>query len=123
MTTTLYRAFNANGDLLYVGIAGNLGRRLKEHGAKLWWEEVTSLTTEHFRSRYAASAAEAVAIRAELPRYNVALRPEDPPVMVRCAACGFEGIENDLARLYEDLWWCRPCCAAFSEKLLNDRAA
>ena len=38
--TCLYRVHDAQGGLLYVGIAGNPGRRFQEHaGTKPWWEQ------------------------------------------------------------------------------------
>lgn len=70
--TTLYRLFAADGTLLYVGIAGNPGRRWEQHaGLKPWWGDVARTTLEHFPSRVQAAEAELKAIRAERPRYNV----------------------------------------------------
>lgn len=70
--TTLYRLFDSVGALLYVGIAGNPGRRFEQHaGNKPWWGDVAVVTLEHYPSREAASMAEADAIRAENPRHNV----------------------------------------------------
>lgn len=72
MNTTLYRFYDAADDLLYVGIAGNPGRRFNEHCKdKAWWGEVVRSTMEHFCNRQAAEIAERVAIRHERPRYNV----------------------------------------------------
>jgi hypothetical protein len=43
--TTLYRFYDASGRLLYVGIAGNPGRRFAQHGRdKSWWSQVASST-------------------------------------------------------------------------------
>lgn len=70
--TSLYRLFGPGGELLYIGIAGNPGRRFEQHaGDKPWWGEVASLKVEHFVSRVEASVAEVAAIRAEAPRYNI----------------------------------------------------
>lgn len=73
--TALYRLFDTDDRLLYVGIANNPERRWKQHAyekADLWWHEVTDRTVEWFESREKAAAAEIIAIRAENPRYNEA---------------------------------------------------
>ena len=73
--TTLYRFFDADDQLLYVGIAGNPGRRFHQHAngpdGKPWWGQVTRSTMEHFATREAAAAAEVAAIVAERPLHNV----------------------------------------------------
>lgn len=73
--TTLYRFYDAKGTLLYVGIAGNPGRRFDQHakgpGGKPWWSQVVGSTMEHFPDRATAAAAEVRAIVAESPVHNV----------------------------------------------------
>jgi predicted GIY-YIG superfamily endonuclease len=70
--TTLYRLFSKEGVLLYVGIAGNPGRRFEEHhGDKAWWGEVNTSKMEHFSTRELALKAEWEAIRRESPKYNI----------------------------------------------------
>ena len=69
---TLYRLFNADGDLLYIGISANVMARFRTHaGEKHWWHEVASMRVEHHQSRKEASAAEVAAIKAEKPLHNV----------------------------------------------------
>lgn len=92
--TTLYRLFDADDALLYVGIAGNPGRRFEQHAkAKLWWREVSRIEVEHFADRAEALAAERLAIRDERPLYNIVhsvrvlMRPGDV-VLFPCAGCG-----------------------------------
>lgn len=71
--TTLYRLYDASGDLLYVGIAGNPGRRFEQHAKdKPWWALVSYCQLEHFDSRPAAASAERQAINRDAPRFNVA---------------------------------------------------
>ncbi len=73
--TTLYRLFDADDRLLYVGISLRLPRRIKEHSKdKPWWMDVTRSTFEHFPTRAEAQAAEAHAIIVENPAHNVAGR-------------------------------------------------
>lgn len=70
--TTLYRFFDAEGALLYVGITGRGPRRWVEHAAeKPWWSEVARTSTTHYATRSAALQAETDAIRSERPRHNL----------------------------------------------------
>lgn len=76
-STTLYRLHDAADALLYIGIAGNPGRRFQQHrGDKPWWGEVARVILEHHPTRAAALAAELHAIRTEHPRHNIAGRPQ-----------------------------------------------
>lgn len=69
--TSLYRLYDEEGVLLYVGIAGNPGRRFEQHrGQKPWWHEVSSMSLEHFDTRDEALIAEKDAIVTEHPLYN-----------------------------------------------------
>jgi predicted GIY-YIG superfamily endonuclease len=71
----LYRLYDAEGDLLYIGITNNLNDRFCEHSAtQPWWEAVTSAAVEFRCSRDDAVAAERTAIKTERPRHNSALR-------------------------------------------------
>lgn len=77
--TTLYRLFDADGELLYVGIAGNPGRRFAQHGGeKPWWREVSETTLTHYDTRAEALMAEREAIQTEHPRYNIMLSLRAP---------------------------------------------
>jgi excinuclease UvrABC nuclease subunit len=69
--TCLYRYFDADGNLLYVGMASNPLSRLTTHAAsKPWWHELASAKVEHFETRIEAERAETEAIERERPRYN-----------------------------------------------------
>ena len=108
--TTLYRMFDAAGDLLYVGITSRGGRRFDEHAkVQPWWVEVASVTVEHFATRTEALAAELAAIRVEDPTYNAAGRE------LICDRCGRKvpeltgyGPQPRIA-LFRHLWICGPC--------------
>lgn len=70
---TLYRLFDVDDALLYVGIAGNPGRRFEQHAKdKPWWSEVDHIGLEHYDERVDAETAERHAIRTEKPRHNIA---------------------------------------------------
>lgn len=68
----LYRMYDADGVLLYIGITTNLEDRLADHrGFKGWWREVSTIKLEHFPTRSSAEDAERLAIETEVPRWNV----------------------------------------------------
>jgi hypothetical protein len=71
-TTMLYRFYDGDGVLLYVGITSRHMRRWCEHAAsKAWWPHVATTRVEHYPSRVDAEGAEREAIRAERPLHNV----------------------------------------------------
>lgn len=67
----VYRMFDANGKVLYIGISGVVGRRFDQHSQKVWFPQVSTITLEWFPTKAAAVLAERHAILAERPRYNV----------------------------------------------------
>lgn len=78
--TALYRLYDAEGHLLYVGITRRLGIRFSEHArthAATWWPLVEKRAVEWFDTRYAAAQAEVNAIRTENPLHNVLHTPKN----------------------------------------------
>lgn len=78
----LYRFFNADGELLYIGVTQDPTARFKSHQHdKSWFSEVATSTMEHFTSRQELMAAELAAIQRESPRHNIAgtWQPKPPP--------------------------------------------
>lgn len=77
-TAYVYRVFDADDRLLYVGRAIDLRGfkyRLRYHRDNApWWPFHSYLTAEPFPTFDAAYVGELEAIRAELPRWNVADR-------------------------------------------------
>lgn len=69
-THTLYRMFDDEGFLLYVGLTNNPAGRFRDHNAADWWDQVASITVEHHCDREDLKAAEAEAIKTENPVYN-----------------------------------------------------
>lgn len=70
--TQLYRQFNRDGKLLYVGISINAFERFRQHAKdKTWIDTVASMTIEHFASRQEALDAERAAIESECPLWNI----------------------------------------------------
>lgn len=98
----VYRLYDAQGALLYVGSTVDVRRRMGEHAlAKPWWGDVAEVTTEVCPSVAVALATEAEAIRAEQPRYNVTgtggLTDEDRDELVAAASL----IEQTRSELHE----------------------
>lgn len=76
LPTALYRLFNENGELLYVGISWMPEDRFKAHAKeRRWWQEVARRELTWFEEREEAKAAEKTAIRVEKPRYNTCHTP------------------------------------------------
>lgn len=71
MNGTLYRAYDTEDRLLYVGCSTNIKQRLQTHAAKApWWPQVRNIRMEHFEDSGAAFRAEGRAIRGEHPIHN-----------------------------------------------------
>lgn len=72
--TSLYRHFDADQVLLYVGISLRPIQRLAQHeGASHWFQNIARIEIEKFPSRSDALQAEAEAIWRERPKHNVAM--------------------------------------------------
>jgi predicted GIY-YIG superfamily endonuclease len=72
MTTFLYRLWNSNDELLYVGISKSAVRRLEQHlSDKPWADQIVKQTAQAYESRDAAIEAEREAIKKEKPRHNI----------------------------------------------------
>lgn len=69
---TLYRFYDEDGSLLYVGITCRPSERWKRHAAgKPWWLDVAEVRLQHYLGRDAVLTAEVAAIQTEYPRYNI----------------------------------------------------
>lgn len=70
-THYVYRAFDADGRLLYIGCTVDLAKRMSQHRKSAeWWEFVAELTTHSYPSRSTARAAEELAIHSEGAYFN-----------------------------------------------------
>lgn len=71
MRTALYRHFDAEGRLLYVGISLRYTDRTRSHRINAgWFDQIATITIEWFLSRVQAETAEYQAIRNERPIHN-----------------------------------------------------
>jgi hypothetical protein len=76
---TVYRCFDGDGRLIYLGSTGRLDRRIVAHRTQSrWWWRVESCTFEVLPNELAARAAERRAIEAERPLYNSAHSSRSP---------------------------------------------
>lgn len=70
--TALYRFYDADGRLLYVGITFALKQRWRMHRQeKEWWPLVAANQVEWLPDRWQAMTAETAAIKAEKPLFNI----------------------------------------------------
>lgn len=68
----LYRHFNTEGRLLYVGISRDASKRLAQHRAHApWFDEIATVDVTAFETREKAAEAERRAIQKERPVHNV----------------------------------------------------
>lgn len=72
MKTCLYRHFDKDGNLLYVGISLSPINRLRQHTKSARWVDLISrVEMTWYGTREDAERAERMAIKTELPEYNI----------------------------------------------------
>jgi hypothetical protein len=91
MSAQLYRHFDGDGRLLYVGVSLNVVNRLAQHrSGSRWYNDIKRVDVEPFETREQALNAECKAISEEHPVYN--LRPRGKP----CCASGVQYHPEDI---------------------------
>lgn len=89
--TALYRHFDAEGRLLYVGISLSAVQRLEQHKRSAgWFGEITRIDVEWWPMRELAEQAERAAIWQEKPAWNVVrplVRPRPAPIWCERFKC------------------------------------
>lgn len=82
--TCLYRLYDDQDQLLYVGISHRHLVRLHQHSKdKPWWTQGTRATLTHYPNRAAALEAEREAIVSECPAFNVVHNAAPVPAGLR----------------------------------------
>lgn len=77
--TVVYRMYDADDRLLYVGVTCNTANRWQAHRRNsAWWKAVARKELTTYPDRSAALTAEREAIRAEKPVHNVSGHPDKP---------------------------------------------
>lgn len=74
----VYRIYDTQGRLIYVGETLNLVVRLAAHGDKWWGTQIAKVKAKVYPNRGEAQAAERAAIKAERPRFNIKHRDASP---------------------------------------------
>jgi len=99
----LYRHFNSEGQLLYVGISNSTLIRLGAHKANAhWFDSITNVTIEKCTDREDALAKEAKAIKTEHPMHNTIhkqkltgrhfkVNPDGSVTLIRCICLDEDG--------------------------------
>jgi len=114
----LYRFFDVDGRLLYVGIARDLGSRFLAHRRRSeWWADVATGTTETHPSRADAELAEAIAIHSEHPLHNVARPTEEKIGRLHDAASQ----SHDVTQLVAEVERLRALCGEQAMRLVKMR--
>lgn len=86
MPFTVYRQYDSDGVLLYVGCTDNLDRRTAEHRRNSpWWSQVGRIESELLPNHAAARAEEWRLIKTADPLYNIAGASDPIGVQVRRA--------------------------------------
>jgi hypothetical protein len=67
----LYRHFDKDGNLLYVGVSLSALSRLSRHRDREWFKEIARVEISNWETREASLRAERRAIRTEHPRHNI----------------------------------------------------
>lgn len=82
---SLYRHFDSNSKLLYVGISQGVMTRTYSHERKSeWFDQVVRIEIEHYATEEAARNAEKVAIKNEHPIFNLThnVKIEKPSIKI-----------------------------------------
>lgn len=73
----VYRHFNRDGGLIYVGLTADPTRRTYNHSrVSPWWSGIARIDWRSFPDRFAARTHEKESIRLERPLYNLNHNPD-----------------------------------------------
>jgi hypothetical protein len=99
--TALYRLYDQDGQLLYLGIAHNLATRWRQHSkTQPWWPAVIRKDITWYDNRVTAELREQWAIAAEGPLFNKTL----PPWRVGFSSSAQAGIRETHERLATEVF-------------------
>lgn len=109
----LYRHFDKEGVLLYVGSSHNpMHRWGAHHTTAHWTHDTVSITITWYADHWTGLAAERVAIKTENPKYNIASKPRP------CQSCGCDKVSVGTQGLFK----CLPCTAIKASKVRDAKA-
>lgn len=96
----VYKAYDINGRLLYVGISVNVFARMKEHKQYAGWMSAASrIDVVRYADRASAQAVEAICIRDDAPVFNVTRES------TRGRSLPTVSLESFVMRQDADGWW------------------
>lgn len=81
--TSIYRVWDADGVLLYIGISNDWFRRLNQHAIAPWWQDMAAFHSDLIPEGEDPREVERLAIQSEHPFYNVMWavpRPAEMPI-------------------------------------------
>jgi predicted GIY-YIG superfamily endonuclease len=116
----LYRFYDDEDSLLYVGITTNPGRRFEKHDyEKSWWGSVARIDVEHFADRESLLAAERAAVKNEKPVHNIRMADRPLALIWRCSVCDKEVADGDgwLAARYDEFGEVRDARKAWEQRI------
>ena len=108
--TALYRHWDEEGDLLYIGISLSAVARLAQHSQKSHWHnQIANMTVEWFDSRADALNAEREAIQSERPKFNkkhnAANDNQPEPEVVYLDGYGVFLVRSIETKLFQGIFW------------------
>lgn len=78
----VYRLYNVDSAVIYVGCTSAIGSRLTDHSRKKpWWSEVCGVEVEQHKNMRDGLDAERAAIEALQPKYNLVYTDRAPKLM------------------------------------------
>ncbi|MBJ7591525.1 GIY-YIG nuclease family protein [Aeromonas veronii] len=126
--TELYRHFDGEGRLLYIGVSLSAARRLSQHMYKSEWAaDITDIKVERFPTRQEALDAERNAIINEKPIWNIVYRKSELSVKPvknkrrKWYACAAEDISRATVALKNILFMSND--VAIDEEVLSCKCA
>lgn len=78
MAYFLYKIFNKNKQLLYVGFTNNISRRFSQHKGKEWFKLMASFESIFFATEMECKEAEEDCIKEQKPVYNLQHNEHNP---------------------------------------------
>jgi excinuclease UvrABC nuclease subunit len=68
---SIYRHFDKDGRLLYVGMSISVLARTRAHKRSVWFEQIARIEIQHFPTKLQAVKAERLTIANERPMHNI----------------------------------------------------
>lgn len=94
----VYRVYDEDDELLYVGMSSRVYYRLRSHeSTQWWWGLAATVSIRRYSDRQAARSAEIWAIRTERPVFNIAGKHRTDWRKAQLLACDHESLRRAIA--------------------------